>query len=408
MPRRTKKKPKYSVDKTTGHARVYLGGRKIMLGRAWTQESRDKYEQVVTDFFRRQAQQELRRDEQLETRLSAEHFRQAEMTPTISELADLVGDWASGYYRKNGEETREAGLVREAMAPMVELFGDDSCDEFGPQRLLKVRDYMVTTPNGKGQLSSRKHINKQIGRIVRAFKWATEQELIDPTIHLALSAVQGLKTGRTSAPDHQPVQPVPDSIVNETLQYLTPVVADMVRIQRLTGCRPEEVRIMRPCDIDRTSYDDVWIYVPDSHKNEHHQRGRHIAIGPQAQAVLEPYLNRSRTKHCFSPRESYLQHVERRRSNSTRNSRAKGTVSEIYGEVYSKDSYWQAIDRVCRANGIPRWSPNQLRHTAATEIRAAHGLEASQAVLGHAKADITQIYAERDLQKAVDVARQQG
>jgi len=404
MPRRIKKKPKYSVDKSTGHARVYLGGQKIMLGRAGTQESRDKYERVVADFFR---QQDQRRSRQQEARLTPEHFRQAKMTPTISELADLVGDWASGYYRKNGEETREAGLVREAMAPMVELFGDDSCDDFGPQRLLKVRDRMVETINSKGRLSTRKHINKQIGRIVRAFKWAVEQELINPTVHLALSAVQGLKTGRTSAPDHQPVQPVPDEVVNETLKHLTPVLADMVRIQRLTGCRPEEVRIMRPCDVDRKTYGDIWIYTPNSHKNEHHERGRHIPIGPQAQAVLEPYLLRVKTKHCFSPRESYVQHTERRKS-TTRNSRAKGTVPDSYGTVYSKDSYWQAIDRVCRANGIPRWSPNQLRHSAATEIRAAHGLEASQAVLGHAKADITQIYAERDLRKAIEVARQQG
>jgi site-specific recombinase XerC len=55
-----------------------------------------------------------------------------------------------------------------------------------------------------------------------------------------------------------------------------------------------------------------------------------------------------------------------------------------------------------------RWSPNQLRHSAATEIRRLFGLEAAATTLGHAKADVTQIYAERDYSLAASVARQIG
>ena len=36
------------------------------------------------------------------------------------------------------------------------------------------------------------------------------------------------------------------------------------------------------------------------------------------------------------------------------------------------------------------------------------GLEAAQVTLGHAKADVTQIYAERDLNKAASVMREIG
>jgi len=49
-----------------------------------------------------------------------------------------------------------------------------------------------------------------------------------------------------------------------------------------------------------------------------------------------------------------------------------------------------------------------LRHSAATEIRRQFGLEAAQTVLGHAKADITQVYAERDLSLAAEVMRRIG
>ena len=36
-----------------------------------------------------------------------------------------------------------------------------------------------------------------------------------------------------------------------------------------------------------------------------------------------------------------------------------------------------------------RWSPNRLRHSAATAIRQRFGLEAAQVPLGHASADVT-------------------
>jgi hypothetical protein len=40
--------------------------------------------------------------------------------------------------------------------------------------------------------------------------------------------------------------------------------------------------------------------------------------------------------------------------------------------------------------------------------RRRFGLEAAQVILGHAKADTTQIYAERDAALAVEVARKIG
>ena len=50
-------------------------------------------------------------------------------------------------------------------------------------------------------------------------------------------------------------------------------------------------------------------------------------------------------------------------------------------------------------SGDTRFLDNRLRHTAGTEVRKAFGLEAAQCVLGHSRADVTQIYAERDLQR---------
>jgi integrase len=100
------------------------------------------------------------------------------------------------------------------------------------------------------------------------------------------------------------------------------------------------------------------------------------------------------------------------------------------GARYTPLSYGQAIriaskkaDAAARAKAIadgmpadeaenkvfvPRWHPNQLRHTHATEVRRRFGLEASQVALGHAQANITEVYAERDLGLAVKVAAEIG
>ena len=57
---------------------------------------------------------------------------------------------------------------------------------------------------------------------------------------------------------------------------------------------------------------------------------------------------------------------------------------------------------------LEKWSPKRLRHSAATGIRKEFGLEAAQVFLGHASADVTQVYAERDRNLVADIARELG
>jgi site-specific recombinase XerC len=55
-----------------------------------------------------------------------------------------------------------------------------------------------------------------------------------------------------------------------------------------------------------------------------------------------------------------------------------------------------------------RWHPNRLRHSFATRVRKQHGLEAAQVLLGHSRADVTQVYAERNENLAATVAAEVG
>ena len=66
------------------------------------------------------------------------------------------------------------------------------------------------------------------------------------------------------------------------------------------------------------------------------------------------------------------------------------------------------LEKLKRWQKKHRWAPNQLRHAAGTEVRKRFGLEAAQVTLGHSTARITEVYAERDLAKAIEVAHQVG
>jgi integrase len=197
----------------------------------------------------------------------------------------------------------------------------------------------------------------------------------------------------------------------------------MLRFQRLTGCRPGEVCLVRPCDVDTSQ--DVWCYRPESHKTEHLGRERLIFLGPKAQDVLRPYLVHHKNHYCFVPSESERRRNARRRearqspmTPSQAKRRPKQQRRRPPGNRYTVDSYRRATTRaITKANreraergekSLPHWAPNQLRHSAATEIRRQFGLEAAQVALGHANADVSQIYAERDWALAQKVMREVG
>ena len=205
---------------------------------------------------------------------------------------------------------------------------------------------------------------------------------------------------------------------------MTPIIADMVRVQRLIGCRPKEIRIIRSCDIDRETYDDVWIYRPSTHKTENVTNEESpIAIGRRAQAILTPYLMDkvdTPEAYLFSPKDSVrFQNIEKRRERKTLNksgqvqpshrTRKKKNPKKVPGDHYTKSSYYLGIARACKKAGEETWSPYQLRKTMAREVRKKDGLDATQAVMRHKSIKTTEeYYAPFEFDKAVEVAREIG
>jgi len=392
MPRLTKSHPRYRLHKSSGRAVVTLNGREFYLGRHGTKASRLEYDRLIAEWLAAGRRIPIPVDD-------------AQQPSVVEVLAKFWG-FAERHYRKNGEPTQEIECLRYAARPLRQLYGDTLARDFGPLALKALQQHMI------GQDLCRNVVNSRVNLIRRIFKWAVSEELIPAgTLH-ALQTVSGLRRGRTDARESKPVGPVDDSIVEATLPHLPVVVASMVRLQRLIGCRPGEICAMRPCDLDQSG--DVWIYRPESHKTEHHGRARAILIGPKGQLILAPYMARDADAFYFSPQDSERQRTAEMRA--TRKSKVQ--PSQVNRKVsrsrkspglrYTTQSYGKAIHRTCKKHGIVPWAPNQLRHSAGTDIRKLFGLEGAQVVLGHAKADVTQVYAARDLAKAAAIMREIG
>ncbi len=188
-----------------------------------------------------------------------------------------------------------------------------------------------------------------------------------------MQAIAPLLAGRTEAHDNAPRTAVADSDIRAVQEIVSPLVKDLIELQRLIGARSGELLSLTTGMIDRSG--PVWLAKLVNHKNIHHGQARTLAIGPKAQLILTKYLLADTSKPVFEIR---------------------------------RDAYCRAITRACERLEVPRWVSHQLRHTAADNVRSQFGLEHTQAVLDHAKADMSEHYAKIGMSHAAEVALKFG
>ncbi len=395
MPR-TNRPPAYRLHKARNCAVVTIDGKNQYLGPYGSPESHEKYARLIASWGA--GGRTPVKPPDIPGRVGG----------TINELILRYLEFASGYYVKHGRRTGEFDNIRCALRSLKRLYGHTPAGGFGPKDLELVRQAMIDENLG------RKTINGRVGRIRRAFRWGTREGLVPAGTYHGLTAVEGLKRDRSKARETRPVTTVPDEVVSATLAKLHPHVRAMAQVQELSGMRPQDVRNLRTRDLDRDG--EVWVYSPWTHKTEHHGHVRRIAIGPKAQAILVPFLKPDAPDaYLFSPREA----VAAVRAERGRLRKTKRTPSELNRarnpeprraprDQYTKDAYEIVIARACQRAGVPRWCPNQLRHNCATRVRRLFGLDAAAAVLGHRLGTVTEVYAEADFLKAIEVMKQIG
>lgn len=366
MARKANPIPSY-LRHSSGQARVRVDGRDILLGEYNSKESRVRYAEIVAKLVSGQAVQKP----------TAKRGQSSQPDPgmTVNELVVAYLSWADGHFVKNGKPTSEIHCLKSAVKPLVELYGFHAVDGFGPRALKAVREKMVASG------WCRKTVNKNVGRIRSLFRWGVSNEQVQPATLQKLQAVAPLLAGRTEAPDNAPKTPATDEQVMAVRPLVSELVWDLVTVQRLTGARAGELLAMTPGKLDRSAA--VWLFNVDGHKTAHHGHARIVAIGSRAQEVLIP--------------------------------RMQGLGGDELIFPIRRDSYTLAIRRACekynRRNPhkpIEVWSPHQLRHAKAHEVRERFGLEHVQATLGHAEFSMSERYAQATLARAVEAAAVMG
>ena len=392
---------------SSGNARVTINGKDHLLGPFGSEQSHQAYVRVLAEYFESKA---AVADTKLGTVLAAFH------------------KFAESYYAGGSE----AAKFKIALAPLFDLYSMVDASEFGPKQFRACRGHLAK------QDLTRQHVNKIMRRVVSFIKWAVSESLIPSENLTAIQSVAPLKVGRTHLREAEPIEPVPVDVVEATMKHMPKVVSDMLKFQLLVGCRPGEVCALTPRFIDMS--ESVWQIKLPKHKTAYREKKRIIYVGPQAQVILKPYLDRDPDACCFSPVEAMQQRIatraaarktppnqgnrpgytNRTRERAKNNSRPKCQVTQRY----TTSTYGQSIAYACRLafpapkeldeqatkkwHADHRWSPNQIRHTAGTLIRKRFGLEAASVILGHSEITVTQIYAEQDRETAINVVSQIG
>jgi integrase len=428
---RTPKNPKYRLHKQSGQAVVTLpdglGGRRdVLLGEHDSRESKAEYDKVIAEWL-----------------VNGRRLKPATEGNAsglfVNELLEAYWEHARRYYRhRDGRPTSEADNIKLALRPVRELYGMSYAEAFNSLSLEAVRQRMIADGH------CRNRINKDINRIRRAFKWTCARRMIPDSIHQSLMLVEGLRAGRSAAKETAPIRPAPMALVEAVHSLLRPQTRAMVELQMATGMRPGEVTVMRTMDLDMSGT--VWSYRPGSdqgphgaHKTAWRGHDRVIFLGPRAQQILKPWLRLDRSAYLFQPREAEASRDAERRANrkskippSQAKRKAKKNPKKAPRDQYAVGAYSRAIRQAClrleanrrevsmkeflamlksgevKAADVPTFHPNQLRHLKATEIRRKYGIDAARVVLGHRSPQITETYAEIDVNKAAEVMAKLG
>ena len=176
------------------------------------------------------------------------------------------------------------------------------------------------------------------------------------------------KEGRTRGP----VTPEQIEAVKGVLR--SQKVKDLIDLQLARGARPGELLMLTTAMIDRSGK--TWTARLEHHKTEHRGKIRVLAFGPKAQSLLGRYLQET------TPDQPLFR--------------------------IRRNTYSNTVRAACQRTAVRPFVPHELRHTSATLIRDRFGSDAAQAVLGHAKPDMTAHDTSQTIALAVATAEKIG
>jgi integrase len=344
MPKLTTRLPKYRKHKGSGQAVVTLNGQDYYLGVHGTAASKREYDRLTAEW-------------QANGRKVV-----ADDGISVSELILAYLKHATAYYVKDGKPTAELDCIKSAMRPLKARYGHTPVANFGPLAAKAVREQMLRDDWSRG------FINRCMGRIKRMLRWGVENELVPPGVYAGVKEIAGLHAGRSTARETPGRHPVPLEHIEAVRRVVRQRTRDLIDLMLFSAARPGELLSLTTAMIDQRG--EVWTARLAKHKTMHQGKARTLYFGPQAQLILRRHLK---------PHAPHLR-------------------------LFPFKSFRNALKNACDKLKLPRFTPHWLRHTAATRLREAHGAEAAQVLLGHARLDMTELYAAKSEKLARQVA----
>jgi integrase len=305
--------------------------------------------------------------------------------PLVADVVEAIQEWADKRYPPSGRWGGSAKVLKAALRfldttvvvrtrngpPQEVSLPALPADQFTCLHLAAVRQQMMDDGLKRG------YINAQIRRIQQGFKEMRPLGLVTAATVADLQSLSPLPRGHAGVKDNPPIGPASDADLEAVLPFMSPQMAAIARVLRITGMRVGECLAMRVSMLETSG--EVWVYdLGMNHKGRNSGKPKRIYLGPKAQAALRPWLDAAKaTMVTTAPLWPAM---------SIRNTSDTVSVSSVR----------DALEAACEAAKVPQFTTHQIRHGTATAIAEREALKAVQAALGHQSQGSSRVYAELD------------
>lgn len=343
------------------------------------------------------------------------------MIVTIEGLVAKYLKWLEEYSlpMRDGRPSPDVQRARRG-CKFLQPYAEWAITDFGPTELVGVQNAMVSyryfkSPYAKEPVGyTRTGINQMIAQIRRMWQWGIGRKLTTENQAYLLKEVRPIRAGKTVAREKYKRGSISGEEFEKVSTNLTSVVADMLRVIWLTAMRPDEVCRMRPFDILQDD-PECWLYVPGrdvsllgDHKTIRHRRVRAVPLTATVQAILRPRMENLEPKcFIFRPADAIREMKERRLANHSTQKDYRNQRDPMIspGERYTPSALYTAVRRACQRADVERFTPYDLRRTAATRVRATLSKDDARLLLGHVSADTTNIYLLDEIKETIKMAK---
>ena len=355
--------PSMKLHAHSGQYRVWLSGRYVYLG-ADRGAARPRYDRAIAEWLAR-------------GRSPAAH------TLRVRDIIGHINAWAKSEYRVGPNGNSEANCIKAAMA-MLEVTAtvrlpkkpsqsvyipDLPADDFTRLHLKGCREIAVQ------RRRSRRYINAQINRIKRCFGQAHEDGLVEKAVIDDITRLAGIRAGSPRVRDLPKTKAVPQIYIDKVLKHVSPMVAAVIKVQLHTGMRINETLQMRVGNLNTAG--ELWLFdLGINHKTSLGVEPKIVMIGPLAQSVLSPWLDKAMAR---------------------RDLRAPIWPSDANESgVLKSASVRKAIVSACDVTKTPQWTTHQLRKNKATSLVEREILRVVKSVTQHQSDSSALMYADME------------